>query len=213
MITSSVAAILPGEPRVFDADNVEPDPVGPYNHPFFAYGASKTLALNAARRFVAERSPKFDVIHIMPSFVVGPYRFATHRESYERTSNRIALSVLLGRKFPERRPGIACHVDDVAAVHVTALRAEVQGHQNFGVSFDGPKVIEWNTAAEIVKRRLPDLVEQGIFPLGGSVETQTLHFRAEKTEQVLGMRFKSFEEMVVDLARAYSQLRFEVLDT
>ncbi|KAJ9605711.1 hypothetical protein H2200_009560 [Cladophialophora chaetospira] len=208
VITSSVAAVMPSEPKVFDADNILPDPEGPYTHPFWAYCASKQLALSATRRFIAEKNPHFDVISVMPSFVLGPNGFAKGKEDYTEggASNRNGLASLLGIMLDEPRPGIVCHVDDVAVVHVKALNAEVKGHQNFGVTFDGPNVIEWNDAQGIVKKKLPELVEKGVFPLGGNVVSPPLPYVAAKTEQALGIKFKSFEEMIVDLASAYARI-------
>jgi nucleoside-diphosphate-sugar epimerase len=206
VITSSVAAVLPTVPKVFDADNVEPDPQGPWTHPFSAYVASKKLALSATRRFIADNNPAFDIINVMPSFVIGPNGFAKGKEEYEQGSNRPALAPLRGVQFPEPRPGFVCHVDDVAFVHVAALNPEISGHRNFGVTYDGPNSIEWDTAVDIVKRRLPELVERGVFPLGGTVVTQKVPFEASKTERALGIKFKSFEDMIVDVANEFARV-------
>ena len=206
VITSSVGAVFPlTEQKNFDADNIEPDPEGPYPNVFFAYLASKTLALSATRKFISERNNRFDVINVMPSFVIGPNGFASNRQEYEAGSNMIALAPLLGVKFPEPRPGMTCHVDDVARVHVAALRPDVSGHHNFGVTFNGPNTIEWNDVVDIVKKRLPKLVEQGVFPMGGAVVSQPGGFEASKTERILGIKFKTFEDMVVDLASDYAR--------
>lgn len=207
IITSSVAAVIPDMPvEPFDADTVEPDPQGPFTHPFWSYAASKKLALNATRKFIAEQSPRFDVVNVMPSFVIGPNGFAASREEYVLGSNRIALSPLLGLTYPEPRPGFACHVDDVAVVHVAALRSDVSGHHNFGVTYNGPDGIEWDAVVEIVKKRLPGLVEKGVFPLGGRVEAQKVPFDARKTEKILNIKFKTFEDMVVDLASDFARV-------
>ncbi|KIW69903.1 hypothetical protein PV04_02220 [Phialophora macrospora] len=211
VITSSVAAVLPtAAPKVFDADNVEPNPQGPWTHTFSAYVASKKLALSATRRFIADSDPHFDIINIMPAFVIGPNGFARGKEDYEQGSNRAALAPLRGVEFPEPRPGIVCHVDDVAFVHVAALDPEISGHRNFGVAYNGPDGIEWDAAIEIVKRRLPELVERGVFPLGGTVVTQKVPFDASKTERALGIKFKTFEDMIVDVANEFARVVSEV---
>jgi nucleoside-diphosphate-sugar epimerase len=206
VITSSVAAVSPTVPKTFDADNVEPSPPGPYPNPFVAYASSKKIAYNATREFVAKEQPYFSVINIMPSFVIGRNSFATTKEEYRSGSNNIALAPLLGVTFPQPRPGHACHVDDVAAVHVAALSSDINGHRNFGVNYDGLNGVEWNNAIDIVKRNAPELEQTGVFPFGGSVVSLKAAFDASKTEAELGIKFKSFETMVLDVARAYTQI-------
>lgn len=204
VITSSVAAVFPSEPKPFDADHTEPDPAGPYPDVFSAYAASKKLAYNATRKLIDEQKPYFDIINVMPTFVVGPNGFALTRKDYDESSNMFALASLLGRSMPGDSPGMACHVDDVAAVHVAALREDVTGHLNFGVNYNGANGgVDWNDASEIVKKRLPDLVGEHGFPLGGSVSSMKVPFDASKTERELGMKFKDLDTMIVDLARAY----------
>ncbi|KAJ9654180.1 hypothetical protein H2198_006744 [Neophaeococcomyces mojaviensis] len=204
VITSSVAAVSPSLPKAFDADNVEPDPQGPWAHPLLAYAASKKLSYNATRRFILEENPYFNIIHVMPSFVIGRNGYATKREDYTTGSNSIALAPLLGINIAQGRPGFACYVDDVASVHIAALRSDVQGHQSFGVNYDGLNGINWNDAIDIVKRKAPELVSNGLFSFNGSVVTQKVPFNTSKTEKQLGINFKSFEDMIIDVSRAYA---------
>ena len=207
VITSSIAAIFPSTQDPFDADHVEPTPKGPYPDPFTAYIASKKAALNATRKFTEEENPHFSVINIMPSFVIGQNSYATTKERFLAGSNSVALGPLLGVKNPGHpTPGCVCHIDDVGFVHVAALRPDVSGHRNFGATWNGPSNIEWNDVVDIVRKRLPDVVEKGVFPMGGDVATQKLPFEASKTESVLGIKFKPFEEMVVDMARDFARV-------
>jgi nucleoside-diphosphate-sugar epimerase len=207
VITSSVAAVIPTiEPGVFTADNIVPDPQGPWTVPFVAYSASKKLALSASRAFIAEKRPAFSVVSIMPSFVVGRNGFAKSRADYHVGSNRVALAPLLGNHLPPGVADFACHIDDVADVHLAVLDPKITGHRNFGVNYDGLNGIDWNSSSDIVRSKAPELLEKGLFPLGGSVPPNKLQFDASGTEQELGLKFKSFEEMVVDLASAYAKL-------
>lgn len=203
VITSSVAAVWPSKPQVFDADNIVPDPRGPYPDDFAAYSASKKLAYKATREIIAEHKPYFDIVNVMPTFIIGPNGFAASRKDYELGSNSIAMAPLLGINLEGPKPGAVCHVDDVAVVHVEALDPGIVGHRNFGVNFDGMNGVEWNSAIDIVKNKLLNAVGANGFPLDGSVTTVKLAFDASKTERELGMTFKSFETMIVDLARAY----------
>lgn len=208
VITSSVAAVIPAEPKVFDADEVVLDPEGPYENDFAAYRASKQLAYNTTRRFIAEEKPYFDVINIMPSFIIGRNNFIQSRKEYLAGSNGIALSALLGGVDESGKPGIVCHVEDVAAVHVAALRHSIVGNRNFGVNFDGKDGgIELNSAIDIVKAKLPEAVGPNDLPLGGSTLSQKVPFDASKTERELGIEFKDWETMVLELAKAYVEAK------
>jgi hypothetical protein len=57
---------------------------------------------------------------------------------------------------------------------------------------------------------LPELVERGVFPLGGTVVTQKVPFEAPKTERALGIKFKSFEDMIVDVATEFARVVSEI---
>jgi nucleoside-diphosphate-sugar epimerase len=78
VITSSEVAIIPWEEfiakevdTVFDDKYEIPFPAGPYNNVFEAYSASKVRALVATKEFVKNNKLGWDVINIMPSFVLG----------------------------------------------------------------------------------------------------------------------------------------------
>ena len=84
VITSSEIAIIPWDDfvvnevdTVFDDTYDTPFPEGPYTHVFQAYGASKIRALIATKEFIKEKKPEWDVINIMPSFVIGDNEMVT----------------------------------------------------------------------------------------------------------------------------------------
>lgn len=207
VITSSVVAVNPDAPTgPFNADNVEPDPHGPYPNYFAAYCASKKLAYNRSRDFIAKEKPQFTVVNIMPTFVVGPNRLATTPEAVLSGSNGLAMLSVFGQKNPDGLPAAVVHVDDVAFLHVASLdTAKVQGNMNFGANYD-VKGVEWDSAIDIVKKHFPAEVEKGIFPLGGSVKSGPLPFDASKAEEFFNFKFKTWETQVVDLAGYYAEV-------
>lgn len=79
----------------------------------------------------------------------------------------------------------------------------IEGNQNFGISNDYKEHIKFEDAKDIVKKRFPEAVEAGIFPLSGSAPTERLPFDATKTEEVFGMKFRGFEECVIDLVTGF----------
>jgi nucleoside-diphosphate-sugar epimerase len=206
VLTSSVAAVSPSTPKPFTADNIEPDPQGAYQHPLLTYADSKKLAHNHVRRFVDEKQPQYSVISIMPTFVVGKNLFATSTDELTAGSNSVALAPILGIEISEPMPGYVCHVDDVAFVHVAALDSKVKGYLNFGVNYNGANGVIWDDAIEIVQRHFAEQVRSGVFSLNGSVTTQKLLFDASRTEEYFGIKFKSFEEMVVDVVQQFIEI-------
>ncbi|OCT54100.1 reductase [Cladophialophora carrionii] len=206
VITSSIVAVNPDSPTgPFTADNVEPDPHGPYHHVFAAYSASKKLAYNRTRDFIAREKPQFTVVHIMPSFVIGPNELATTPDTVLSGSNAIALGVLFGAKNPSGLPGATVHTDDVAFLHIAALEPKVQGNRNFGANFD-VNGIKWDEAIDIVKKHFPTEVEKGVFPLGGSQTSLPIPFDASESEKFFGFKFKDFETQIVDIAGYYAKV-------
>ncbi|EXJ86981.1 hypothetical protein A1O3_03938 [Capronia epimyces CBS 606.96] len=206
VITSSVVAALPSEPRAFTADNVEPDPHGPYDNDFVAYIASKKLAYNRTRDFIAKEKPNFTVVNIMPTFVVGKNELATTPKSVLSGSNSLPMIPVMGQHNPDGLPAKVCHVDDVAFVHIAALDSGVEGNRNFGVDYRGDKPVEWDDAIDIVKKHFPEEVKKGVFPLGGSLKSLPMPFDATKTEETFGIKFKSYEEQIVSLAGHYAEV-------
>jgi nucleoside-diphosphate-sugar epimerase len=206
VITSSVLAVEPATPTgPYTADNVEPDPQGPYPHFFAAYGASKKLAFNRTRDFIAKEKPHFSVVNVLPTFVVGPNRLATTPQAVLSGSNGLAIGTLFGAQNPNGLPAAAVHVDDVAFIHIASLGSKVQGNANFGANWD-VKGVEFDSAMDIVKKSYPTEVEKGVFPLGGSVKSLPMPFDASATEKVFDFKFKSWETQVKDIVDYYLEV-------
>jgi nucleoside-diphosphate-sugar epimerase len=203
VITSSVTAVAPSTPGIYTADDVQPDPAGPYPDQMAAYSASKKLAYNRTRDFIVQQSPHFTVVNVMPSFVLGKNELATTTKEVVTGSNALALLPILGGKNPAGAPAFVCHVDDVAVVHIASLDPKIEGNRNFGVNSD-INGVQWDDALGIVKKHFPEAVEKGVFPLGGTQTSLPTSFDASKTESVLGIKFRGFEEMIVSLAGHYA---------
>lgn len=168
-----------------------------------AYAASKTLALHAAKEFQASHRPSFTIVYIMPSFVMGPNELANDPQTVVSGTNRMILGVVLGNKSTAPIFGLTVHVDDVAYMHVKALDPSIKGDQNFAANGDGINGMVWEDALEIVKRRFPDQVQAGILALGGTQPTLAVKYDASRAEEVLGFKFKGYEDQVVDLVQYY----------
>lgn len=188
------------------ADNRLPDPSGPYDHMFLAYGASKVLAYNATLDFIENEKPHFSVINVMPSFVVGKNELATTKESAMSGTNRLAMAVLFGDHNPDGQIAGTVHVDDVAFVHIASLNPKIKGNRNFATNSGGLNGTHWDDAIEIVKKHFPDEVKRGTFPLGGHWVEKPVIFDASNTEKVFNFKFGSFEEQIVSAAGWYAEI-------
>ena len=201
VITSSIVANMPYPPvpgNVVDAESRVPNLDGPFAEIFPAYRASKIHTLNAIDDFVKQNKPSFDVINVIPGFVFGQNEMATDVAGLLTGSNRLLLALLQGQTIPVPRLAGAAHIDDVARVHLLALDEKVHGSQDFGVTIP----VVYDEAFSIVKKHFPSLVEDGTFAQGHQ-PSLAVNWDASKTEKFFGLKFKTYEDMVVDAAKQY----------
>jgi nucleoside-diphosphate-sugar epimerase len=209
IITSSIYAI--GGPhldlsRVYKYDTPLPavDPHEKFSHSVFAYAASKTLALEATNKFLAEKKPSFDVVNILPGFVLGRNDVAkTRSQLLESSTNKIALSALLGVKSPTPYFNASVSVEDVAKLHVDSLKPSIPGNRNY-LAISPP--MHWNDAKEIVQKFYPEAVEKGILANNGDTPTADMLFETTEEERVFDFKFRTFEDNVKDIVGQYLEL-------
>ena len=214
VITSSEVAIIPWEEfiakevdTVFNDKYEIPFPAGPYSHVFEAYAASKVRALVATKDFVAEKQPEWDVINIMPSFVIGDNELVTDPKLItDGTVGAAFAQVLGGDSGWGAVPSTSVHVDDVARLHVEALNTNIEGNQSFLAVSDGERGTRWEEAIDIVKRNFPKAVASGILPNNGKAATKRTKVDCTRTEKVFGFQFQSYEEQVKSVTKQYLEL-------
>ncbi len=214
VITSSEVAIVPWEEfiakevdTVFDDKYEIPIPEGPYSHVFEAYSASKVRALVATKKFVEEKKPEWDVINVMPSFVIGDNEMVTDPKLIsDGTVSAAFAQVLGGDSGWGAVPSTSVHVSDVAQIHVDALNPKIPGNQSFLAVSEGERGTRWEEAIDIVNRNFPEAVKKGTFPNNGTAATKRTKMDASRTEEVFGFKFKSYEEQVKSVAKQYLTL-------
>lgn len=182
-----------------NADTRVPNMDPPFPGMIPAYCAAKIAALNATDKFVKDNKPSFSVVNIFPGFVFGYDDKALEAKDMFNSTNGLLLPILLGNNFDDPRLGFAAHVHDVAKVHLLALKEEVSG--NLGVTLP----VTYDDAWEIAKKHFPKAVEDGTFTKG-SCPTVPVNWNASKTEELFGFKFKSYEDIVVDVAGQYLEL-------
>ncbi|TAQ89682.1 hypothetical protein B7494_g1988 [Chlorociboria aeruginascens] len=211
VITSSEVAIIPWDQfiakevdTVFDDTYEIPFPAGPYSHPFEAYSASKVRALIATKDFIATKKPEWDVINIMPSFVVGDNEIITDPKLISDGTVSAAMAQVLGGDSGWGAvPSTSVHVADVARLHVEALNPKIEGNQNFLAVSEGERGTRWEDAIEIVQRNFPLAVKSGVLPNNGTAATKRTKVSATRTEEVFGWKFQSYEEQVKSVVKQY----------
>jgi nucleoside-diphosphate-sugar epimerase len=207
VITSSVAILKRGPEGT--ATKVGPDDLAPLldiseyenlRDPRIAYAESKKQANAAVEKFVAQRKPHFDIVHVLPGYVQGRNEPVTSaKELRERvSSNTHLVNYVLGAKDEGGAPSNLVLLDDVAAVHVAALSSEiVSDGERFLATH--PEEIPWDTLDPLVRKLFPREVESGLLPLGGSQIGLYIPYDPTKTTEKLGVKFHGAEDMVKSL--------------
>jgi nucleoside-diphosphate-sugar epimerase len=202
IITASVFANMdfPFNPKAeTTADSRVPNREGPFSHIIAAYSAGKVAALNATDDFIRQKKPSFAIANIFPGFVFGTDDKALNIQDLKVGTNRILLPIITGGTAPAPMPSGAAHVYDVAKVHMFALQDGVVG--DYGVT----KANEFDDAWEIVQKHFPKAVEAGVFSQGHQ-KTVPVKWDAHKTEEKFGFTFRTYEDIVVDIASQFLEL-------
>ncbi|WPH00548.1 Hypothetical protein R9X50_00337700 [Acrodontium crateriforme] len=214
VITSSIVAIasvneifIEGtKGATITAESRTADVPGPYPGTMAAYAASKVAALNAAEKWIKENKPKFDVIHIHPSFIFGRDDLTTTVEGFTSGgTNGIPLTIALGKPAIEAGGYLITTVWDTARIHVDALNPSIPGNQSFISSNDGSG--KWSDINDMVARHFPDQVKTGVFPNNAAPADRAVKVDVAKTEQTFGYKTSArLEEAVVSAIKHFLEL-------
>ncbi|KAE8373703.1 hypothetical protein BDV26DRAFT_296693 [Aspergillus bertholletiae] len=210
VITSSIAGNMPPIPdpctTVTAASRVHlPGPPTTFSSLFEAYTLAKITEANNTDAFVEKNNPHFSVAHIMPGFVFGRNELALTADAVvnENSSNRYLMACIMGRDIPLPLHGGYIHIDDLADVHLKVLRLEPgpDTPTSFGASID----VDYSVIFDHIQKAFPKAVADGTFKRG-SLATLPISYDSSETEKVLGIKFRSFEDAVLDAARQYLEI-------
>lgn len=210
-ITGSIVAIadtmafLSESQKVFNESSTTDALTPPYSHVFVAYCTSKIAAHKATKEFVTKEKPAFDIVTLMPSYVIGKNELVTDPKKITDGTNGLAFRLVLGENG-NTTAGCSVHVDDVAKAHVLALDPKIPANSDFILNSGGSDGTVWGTAADIVAENFPQAVAAGILPNNGSMPTLKMKINASKAEETFGFKFLSFEEQVKSVAAHYLEL-------
>lgn len=215
VITSSVVAQI--DPRFMFEEAAPSDHIltytsrtpilkPPYPSDFHAYNASKIAALLATEKFVEENELGFDVVNIHPSFIIGKHELVRDMEEALLGTNGIVLGLVLGNRAGYEMVGTTVHVDDVAWMHVKALDPGVE-KGNYIANSGGEEGTVWEDAKGVVEREFKEAVEEGVLKLDGVQATRRMRVDTKRSEEVMGFRFKGYDEQVRSVVGHYLELK------
>lgn len=169
-----------------DEDSSFEDPQNPESTAFRLYHASKLLANNAAWSFWQTAKPHYSLVSIHPAYVFGKNLVQTSAEEGIGSNGVLWKPVMTGILGS---PASGVHIEDVAEAHVKALSPNIPNGAKYLLA---GKRTTWKEVAQIVHRDYPNVgakisveTEVGSFPLDTS-----------KAEQELGMKWRSWEQMI-----------------
>ncbi|KAL2146070.1 hypothetical protein VTI28DRAFT_5163 [Corynascus sepedonium] len=216
VVTSSFAAIV-DEAHVKDPSHTFSErswnPVtlaDVHRAPATAYRASKTFAERAAWDFVQDPATgaKFDLVTINPPMVFGPVVHYLASLDAINTSNERVVDCLRGKWRDEVPSGgpVAIWVDvrDVAEAHIKAgLEIPEAGGKRLFVTaglFSNAELgrIARKNFPEDAERLPTDETKGGELPAEG----ERFRFDNSETNKLLGIKYRSFEECVVDTIKS-----------
>ncbi|RAL03179.1 cinnamoyl-CoA reductase [Aspergillus ibericus CBS 121593] len=172
---------------------------------FEAYILAKITELNRTDEFIDTQNPHFSIVHIIPGYVFG-HDHLVHDAETARTkasSCGMLLRGFTGEELPNPMHGGFVHIDDLALVHLKALELETTSETPS--SFGACTMVDFSSVWEIIEKRFPKAVAEGIFERG-EYHTLPVMYDSSETERVLGIKFRAFENAVCDVAVQYLEL-------
>ncbi|KAL7948674.1 hypothetical protein V8C42DRAFT_363174 [Trichoderma barbatum] len=212
VITGSILSITSldtyGSDAIINESHRSAVTTGPYSSWMAAYAASKALALEATKVWMAEHTPPFDLITIEPVFVLGRDETAQDIHSLLRGPNASLLGPLLGQPQPRPMPCMPVHVDDVALMHVRSLDPAVPGNEDYLANSHSLQRVQWDQSFDIIKKHFPKECAEGIFKVDTTErpKTQKIMVDSTKAEQTFSITFRSFEEQILSITGQYLEL-------
>ncbi|KAK6951212.1 hypothetical protein Daesc_007743 [Daldinia eschscholtzii] len=217
LVTSSFAAIvdfsanpISNPPKIYTRDDWNPttyEQALATDNPNISYAASKSLAEKAAWDYVKEGKGNFELVTLNPPGVYGPLFDPSQIAKPEdlNTSTNIIYQTLLrpGLKSTDTVPPTFLYlwvdVRDLAQAHVVAAtKPEAANQRWFVVAGD----LSQQEMANYLREALPE--KRDVIPIGEPEKTKKPEgfygASAPETEQVLGIKYRSAEESIKDLA-------------
>lgn len=170
----------------------------------------------AAWEFVSREKPSFSLTAINPPVVFGPVASSLSSLGALNTSNQRIRDFITGIAKDSCPPtGVYLHVDvrDLALAHVLAFeKPRAGGKRILTVSglYSNKEIVE------IIEKRFPEF--RSCLPLGKALatgdypESGVYQFDNSLAQEILGIRFRSLEESIVDTVHSMMPLEQRLCD-
>lgn len=178
----------------------------PFPDKFVAYTASKGLSFAATDEFIQKNKPEFNVVRILPTYVLGRDDTVTDVAQITKGTNSLLMAPLLGYPLPIIPAASSVHLEDVANLHIWVLDPSIADNQDFLAS--NPEPFTWGQSFDIVKKRYPEQYAAGLFKIDGAQPPDGDKFSVDSAKAMkrFGFQFKTFEEQVTSVVDHYVEL-------
>ena len=175
--------------------------VDPASSAVIAYRGSKKFAELTAWEFIKNEKSQFDLVTLCPPMVFGPVVHTVPNVEQLNESNSVLWSVAAGADpLPAARVPAWIDARDLAEVHVRALLTPEAGGKRFIPA--SPEPFSYEYAADIVKENF-EWAKTSVTANYESGEKPQASYGVdgETVARELGVKYRSFQETVVDLVR------------
>ena len=207
--------------RVVDNKSRAPTPTGPFTSDAQAYAAGKVMALNECEAWVKQEKPDFDVVHVLPTHVLGRQELATSALDLLDTTNRAVVELLGSRRESFTYPTQTVHADDVGRLHVAALKPRIPGNCCYINTSSGPGDRGWQSLLHAVKQEFPEAIEspeaddgshgdedgqRAVAPKSVMTGEEAVWFDASETERIFQLKHQDCKKQVWDVVEQHLEL-------
>lgn len=149
------------------------------------YSASKILAHQATRDFLRDSKPRYTLLTLHPTYVIGDDLTQETAEGLGGINGLLFMSLSLEKPII----GTAwVHVRDIAEAHIKAIESDAKSGTEFLLS--GP-TFPWEEAIDYIKAKYPALDIKLQPPFGDRWKVDT-----SVAEKILGTQWRSKEEIL-----------------
>lgn len=151
--------------------------------------------------------PDFDAVYIMLSFIIGRDDANLITQGFFGNSNSLSMCSAFGIEHPYKVvPNDSNSLDDCASVHVLALDSKIEGYRGYIVSSNGADGMKWESVNEIVARRFPEAVKDGLLSNDKTIGSFISRCDTSETKQAFGFQHAAFGDAMVPVVKHYLEL-------
>ncbi|KAB8237116.1 uncharacterized protein BDW43DRAFT_307400 [Aspergillus alliaceus] len=220
VITSSVATFV--SPKIWaGVERVDPNnpltpkhrvppPTPPFPHAGVAYVASKVASLEVTETFLKNNNPRFGVVSVHPSWVLGRAECAGNDPAalFNTTNSLVLSTVVQGNKspYPSMMRAVV-DVHDIARIQVQSLQQPDVVQPGHCRSFIASTPGTFEDIPGFIRKNFAEEIENGRVTVLGEQPSNPLPMDSSDTELTFGFKFMTLEEMTTDLVKQYIELK------